>query len=299
MGWRTVIVNTHSKLTYKSNHLIFKDASRTEMIHLSEIDVLLLETTDIILSTMLIKRLVDENILVIFCDDKRLPTALLTPYYGRHDSSLQLSKQISWDEAIKADVWTTIIAQKIINQSLFLGASGFYEKSQSIMDLYHGLENYDPSNREGHAARIYFNTLFGNDFSREQDNNINAGLDYGYTLLLSMFARELVVTGCMTQFGLKHSNQFNQFNFASDIMEPFRPLIDQIVYENRSASFVQIKRHLFSIFSNTYQYNGKEMYLTNIVSDYTKKVVKSLNNQGKGVPSLGYELSVYANVAYV
>ncbi|GAA5348394.1 type II CRISPR-associated endonuclease Cas1 [Streptococcus uberis] len=284
MGWRTVIVNTHSKLTYKSNHLIFKDASRTEMIHLSEIDVLLLETTDIILSTMLIKRLVDENILVIFCDDKRLPTALLTPYYGRHDSSLQLSKQISWDEAIKADVWTTIIAQKIINQSLFLGASGFYEKSQSIMDLYHGLENYDPSNREGHAARIYFNTLFGNDFSREQDNNINAGLDYGYTLLLSMFARELVVTGCMTQFGLKHSNQFNQFNFASDIMEPFRPLIDQIVYENRSASFVQIKRHLFSIFSNTYHYNGKEMYLTNIVSDYTKKVVKSLNNQGKGVP---------------
>lgn len=284
MGWRTVIVNTHSKLTYKSNHLIFKDASRTEMIHLSEIDVLLMETTDIVLSTMLIKRLVDENILVIFCDDKRLPTALLTPYYGRHDSSLQLSKQISWDEAIKADVWTTIIAQKIINQSLFLGASGFYEKSQSIMDLYHGLENYDPSNREGHAARIYFNTLFGNDFSREQDNNINAGLDYGYTLLLSMFARELVVTGCMTQFGLKHSNQFNQFNFASDIMEPFRPLIDQIVYENRSASFVQIKRHLFSIFSNTYQYNGKEMYLTNIVSDYTKKVVKSLNNQGKGVP---------------
>lgn len=284
MGWRTVIVNTHSKLTYKSNHLIFKDASRTEMIHLSEIDVLLLETTDIVFSTMLIKRLVDENILVIFCDDKRLPTALLTPYYGRHDSSLQLSKQISWDEAIKADVWTTIIAQKIINQSLFLGASGFYEKSQSIMDLYHGLENYDPSNREGHAARIYFNTLFGNDFSREQDNNINAGLDYGYTLLLSMFARELVVTGCMTQFGLKHSNQFNQFNFASDIMEPFRPLIDQIVYENRSASFVQIKRHLFSIFSNTYQYNGKEMYLTNIVSDYTKKVVKSLNNQGKGVP---------------
>ncbi|MFI3615376.1 type II CRISPR-associated endonuclease Cas1 [Streptococcus uberis] len=284
MGWRTVIVNTHSKLTYKSNHLIFKDASRTEMIHLSEIDVLLLETTDIVLSTMLIKRLVDENILVIFCDDKRLPTALLTPYYGRHDSSLQLSKQISWDEAIKADVWTTIIAQKIINQSLFLGASGFYEKSQSIMDLYHGLENYDPSNREGHAARIYFNTLFGHDFSREQDNNINAGLDYGYTLLLSMFARELVVTGCMTQFGLKHSNQFNQFNFASDIMEPFRPLIDQIVYENRSASFVQIKRHLFSIFSNTYHYNGKEMYLTNIVSDYTKKVVKSLNNQGKGVP---------------
>lgn len=79
-GWRTVVVNTHSKLSYKNNHLIFKDAYKTELIHLSEIDILLLETTDIVLSTMLVKRLVDENVLVIFCDDKRLPTAMLMPF---------------------------------------------------------------------------------------------------------------------------------------------------------------------------------------------------------------------------
>ncbi|HEL2071570.1 TPA: type II CRISPR-associated endonuclease Cas1 [Streptococcus suis] len=284
MGWRTVIVNTHSKLSYKNNHLIFKDATRTEMIHLSEVDILLLETTDIVLSTMLIKRLVDENILVIFCDDKRLPTAHLMPYYARHDSSLQLSKQIDWEEAVKAEVWTHIISQKILNQSIYLSACGFIEKSQSVMNLYHSLELFDPSNREGHSARIYFNTLFGNDFNRELDNDINASLDYGYTLLLSMFAREVVLSGCMTQLGLKHANQFNQFNLASDIMEPFRPIIDQIVYENRNHSFVKIKRELFTIFSDTFQYNNKEMYLTNIVSDYTKKVIKALNNNGKGVP---------------
>ena len=284
MGWRTVVVNTHSKLSYKNNHLIFKDATRTEMIHLSEVDILLLETTDIVLSTMLIKRLVDENILVIFCDDKRLPTAHLMPYYARHDSSLQLSRQIDWEEAVKAEVWTHIISQKILNQSIYLSACGFIEKSQSIMNLYQSLELFDPSNREGHSARIYFNTLFGNDFNRELDNDINASLDYGYTLLLSMFAREVVLSGCMTQFGLKHANQFNQFNLASDIMEPFRPIIDQIVYENRNHSFVKIKRELFTIFSDTFQYNNKEMYLTNIVSDYTKKVIKALNNKGKGVP---------------
>lgn len=284
MGWRTVVVNTHSKLSYKNNHLIFKDATRTEMIHLSEVDILLLETTDIVLSTMLIKRLVDENILVIFCDDKRIPTAHLMPYYARHDSSLQLSRQIDWEETVKAEVWTHIISQKILNQSIYLSACGFIEKSQSIMNLYQSLELFDPSNREGHSARIYFNTLFGNDFNRELDNDINASLDYGYTLLLSMFAREVVLSGCMTQFGLKHANQFNQFNFASDIMEPFRPIIDQIVYENRNHSFVKIKRELFSIFSDTFQYNNKEMYLTNIVSDYTKKVIKALNNKGKGVP---------------
>ncbi|MBP2621099.1 type II CRISPR-associated endonuclease Cas1 [Streptococcus panodentis] len=284
MGWRTVVVNTHSKLSYKNNHLIFKDASRTELIHLSEVDILLLETTDIVLSTMLIKRLVDENVLVIFCDDKRLPTAFLMPYYARHDSSLQLSKQVSWSEEVKAEVWTNIIAQKILNQAIYLGDCNFLEKSQSIIDLYNGLELFDPSNREGHAARIYFNTLFGNDFSREQDNDINAALDYGYTLILSMFAREIVLSGCMTQFGLKHANQFNQFNLASDIMEPFRPIIDQIVYENRDSSFVKIKKELFAIFSDTFIYNGKEMYLSNIVSDYTKKIIKALNQSGKGVP---------------
>lgn len=284
MGWRTVVVNTHSKLSYKNNHLIFKDATRTEMIHLSEVDILLLETTDIVLSTMLIKRLVDENILVIFCDDKRLPTAHLMPYYARHDSSLQLSRQIDWEEAVKAEVWTHIISQKILNQSIYLSACGFIEKSQSVMNLYHSLELFDPSNREGHSARIYFNTLFSKDFNRELDNDINASLDYGYTLLLSMFAREVVLSGCMTQFGLKHANQFNQFNLASDLMEPFRPIIDQIVYENRNHSFVKIKRELFTIFSDTFQYNNKEMYLTNIVSDYTKKVIKALNNKGKGVP---------------
>lgn len=284
MGWRTVVVNTHSKLSYKNNHLIFKDASRTELIHLSEVDILLLETTDIVLSTMLIKRLVDENILVIFCDDKRLPTAYLMPYYGRHDSSLQLSRQIAWDEDTKAQVWTTIIAQKILNQAFYLGSCSFLEKSQSIIDLYHGLDLFDPSNREGHAARIYFNTLFGNDFSREQENDVNAALDYGYTLILSMFAREIVLSGCMTQFGLKHANQFNQFNLASDIMEPFRPIIDRIVYENRNSSFIKIKRELFTIFSDTFHYNGKDMYLSNIVSDYTKKVIQALNQPEKGVP---------------
>ncbi|MBS6243619.1 MULTISPECIES: type II CRISPR-associated endonuclease Cas1 [Streptococcus] len=284
MGWRTVVVNTHSKLSYKNNHLIFKDASRTELIHLSEVDILLLETTDIVLSTMLIKRLVDENILVIFCDDKRLPTAYLMPYYGRHDSSLQLSRQITWNEDTKAQVWTSIIAQKILNQAFYLGSCGFLEKSQSVIDLYHGLDLFDPSNREGHAARIYFNTLFGNDFSREQDNDVNAALDYGYTLILSMFAREIVLSGCMTQFGLKHANQFNQFNLASDIMEPFRPIIDRIVYENRSSSFVKIKRELFTVFSDTFHYNDKDMYLSNIVSDYTKKVIQALNQPEKGVP---------------
>ena len=102
--------------------------------------------------------------------------------------------------------------------------------------------------------------LFGNDFTREQENDINAGLNYGYTLLLSIFARELVQTGCFTQLGLKHANQFNDFNLASDLMEPFRPLVDQIIYENRKEAFPIMKRKLFALFMNTYMYKKNKCF---------------------------------------
>ncbi|HFK6339139.1 TPA: type II CRISPR-associated endonuclease Cas1 [Listeria monocytogenes] len=284
MGWRTVVVNSHSKLSYKNQHLVFKSAYQHEMIHLSEIDVLILKTTDITLTTMLINCLVAENILILFCDDKRLPIGKVLPFYGRHDSSLQLSKQLGWDSELKSEVWTEIISQKILNQSTFLSMLNYDEKADSLIKLHETLEIFDPTNREGHAARIYFNQLFGNDFTREQENDINSGLNYGYTLLLSIFARELVKSGCMTQFGLKHSNQFNDFNFASDIMEPFRPLVDQIVYEKRNEDFQVIKRSLFELFNKQFDYNDQHMFLTNIASDYTKKIVKVLNEEREGVP---------------
>ena len=284
MGWRTIVVNSHSKLAYKNNHLVYKNSTQSEMIHLSEIDVLLLETTDILITTMLIKRLVEENILILFCDDKRLPIGKLLPFYGRHDSSLQLGRQINWTLERKGIVWTEIISQKILNQRQHLVDLEYQEKAEALMTLHNGLEIFDPSNREGHAARIYFNTLFGNDFSRDSENSINAGLNYGYTLLLSIFAREIVKSGCMTQFGLKHANQFNDFNLASDLMEPFRPIVDRIVYEYRDADFRVIKRALFDLFTNKYLYNSKEMFLTNIASDYTKKIIKVLNEETERIP---------------
>lgn len=188
MGWRTVVVNSHSKLSYKNQHLVFKTAYQQEMIHLSEIDVLILETTDITLTTMLINCLVAENILILFCDDKRLPIGKMLPFYGRHDSSLQLTKQLEWNAELKAAVWTEIISQKILNQSTYLSMLNYDEKASSLINLHETLAVFDPTNREGHAARIYFNQLFGNDFTREQENDINSGLNYGYTLLLSVFA---------------------------------------------------------------------------------------------------------------
>lgn len=284
MGWRVVIVNAHSKLSYQNHHLIFKSSTKSEMIHLSEIDVLICETTDISITTMLLKKIADENILTIFCDEKRLPSSQLLPFYGRHDSSLQLSRQITWQEAKKSDVWTAIIAQKIINQANHLTQLTFDKSAAALHRLLEALEPFDPSNREGHSARIYFNQLFGNDFTRDDNSDINAGLDYGYTLIMSVFAREIVKMGCLTQLGLKHANQFNDFNLASDIMEPFRIIVDQIIYEHRHLKFGEMKRELFDMFARQYVYNNQEMFLTNIASDYTKRVIAMMNGETAQMP---------------
>ncbi|MDR1782414.1 MAG: type II CRISPR-associated endonuclease Cas1 [Bacilli bacterium] len=284
MGFRTIIINKHCKLSYKNNHLLYKSAFETEAIHLQEIDILILETTDISLSTMLIKRLIDENVLIIFCDDKRLPICKMTAYYGRHDSSLQINKQINWNEDLKANIWTEIISQKIVNQATFLNKIGMHNKSESLLTLKDKLAILDPTNREGHAARIYFNTLFGNDFTRELDCDINAALNYGYQIILSIFAREIVKCGCLSQLGLKHSNQFNDFNLASDLMEPFRILVDMIVYHNKDCTFNHIKVLLFNLFVDTFTYENKSMYLTNIINSYVRKIIDNLNENINDIP---------------
>ena len=284
MGFRTIVVNEHSKLSYKNNHLIFKSATTTELIHLTEIDTLILETTDIAITSMLIAKLTEYNVLTIFCDSKRLPITKLMPYYGRHDTSLQIKKQLDWTIARKSDVWLKLLYQKICNQRQLLRDFEFDEQARAITKLLNNLELDDPSNREAHAARISFNTLFGKDFSREQDNDVNASLNYGYTLLMSVFAREIVKCGCLTQLGVGHVNQFNDFNFASDLMEPFRVLVDEIVYRNKDKEFPVVKRDLFKLFTRTYSYENAEMYLNNIVRKYTRQMIDYLHEENKKAP---------------
>jgi CRISPR-associated endonuclease Cas1 subtype II len=284
MAFRVVIVNNHSKLSYKNNNLIYKSESQTEVVPISEIDLLIMETTDIAITTALISKLVESNVAVIFCDAKRLPVAQLMPYYGKHDSSLQIQKQMGWSKSKKIQAWTEILRQKICNQSLLLKHHYFEEKAETLSRFSEEIKDSDLSNREGHSARIFFNTLYGNSFSRDILNDINAGLDYGYTLLMSIFAREIVKCGCLTQIGINHISQFNPFNLASDLMEPFRVIADVIVHENRSKEFPLIKRRLYEMFSRTYSYGGAKMYLTNIVQHYTKQTLDYMHEMAPHMP---------------
>lgn len=227
MSWRTVVISSSAKLDYQMGYLIVRNQDVVK-IHISEISILIIETTSVSLTSALLCELTKKKIKVIFCDEKRNPSSELIPYYGSHDTSMKVRKQIAWSDDIKTSVWTEIVAEKIRKQAENLDKWNKSE-SQMLYEYISQIEFGDATNREEHAAKVYFNALFGLDFTRSSENSINAALNYGYSLLLSCCARETALNGYITQLGLFHDNIFNQFNLASDLMEPFRPIVDDIV----------------------------------------------------------------------
>ena len=188
----------------------------------------------------------------------------------------KIKEQIAWNEENKKLAWTRIVYEKILRQSKLLR---LLEK-----DGYDKLENYllelefdDASNREGHAAKVYFSSLFGKDFYRDNKDPINAALDYGYSLILSSVNKEVITAGFLTQLGISHCNEFNEYNLSCDLMEPFRPLIDEIVYKMNLKGFSRTDKYkLLEIFNLQVSLDGAKYYLPNAISDYVKSALKCI-----------------------
>ena len=290
MTWRTVVIENKAKLSYKNDYLIVR-GEKIKTIHLSEISTIIIDNTAVTLTSYLVSELLDRKIKLVFCDHQRNPQGEVLPYYGCHNSSKKIQEQLNWDSQYSGIIWTRIIYEKIMNQANLL--------KEIESDRYKLLYNYldqltilDETNREGHSAKIYFNTLFGMDFSREQDNDINIMLNYGYSILLSQFNKEIVANGCLTQLGIKHKNEFNPFNLSSDLMEPFRPIVDRLVYELREHTFNgNTKLQLLQLLNKKVVINDSSQYLPNAISIYVKSVIEALKNKDMNlIKFVEYEL---------
>ena len=276
MSWRVVVISKRAKLDYQLGYLVVRNESVTK-IHLGEISTLLIESTAVSITTSLLAELTKKKIKVIFCDEKRNPSSELVGYYGSHDTSSKVRNQIQWSRNSKDTVWTEIVTEKIRKQKKLLEYQG--KEESKLLDSYlQEIKWNDETNREGHAAKVYFNALFGLDFTRTTDCPVNAALNYGYSIILSAFTREITANGYITQLGLFHDNMFNQFNLASDLMEPFRVLVDKEVLEMKFEEFaVDEKRRLVNILNHEVVIDGKVQYVNNAVKIYCKSVFDALN----------------------
>lgn len=293
MSWRTVVVASSAKLDYQMGYLVIRKEEITK-IHLSEISILIIENTAVALTAALLCELTKKKIKVVFCDEKRNPSSELIPYYGSHDTSAKIRKQITWSEQAKKAVWTEIVSEKIKQQAEHLE---IYSKPEASM-LYsyiHEITFGDETNREGHAAKVYFNALFGKDFTRTEDNSINAALNYGYGIILSCFTREIVANGYLTQLGVFHDNMFNQFNLASDLMEPFRPIVDRVVVRLNPQQFEHDEKgEILRLLENEVVIANRKEYVNNAIAIYTRSVFEALNdNDASLIKFYRIEQSIY------
>lgn len=278
MSWRTVVVTGNAKLDYKMDYLVVRKAEAITRIFIGEIGMLIIESTAVSLTTMLLSELIKHKIKVVFCDEKHNPQSELMPYYGSHDTSAKVRTQIQWTQEVKENIWTEIVTEKIKQQGEHLQEYQLNMPANMLKQYIEEIELGDKTNREGHAAKVYFNALFGLDFSRSKDCAINAALNYGYGILLSCFNREVIANGYITQLGLFHNNMFNTFNLSSDLMEPFRILVDRIVMKNKPEKFeTEEKMDFVYMLEDEVMIDGKHQYVSNAIKIYCKSIFDALN----------------------
>ena len=277
MSWRTVVIASRCKLDYKMGFIVVR-AEETKKIFLDEIAVLLIENPAVSLTGCLLEALVEKKIRVVFCDANRTPNSELVPYYNSYDCSRKIKIQINWSDDVKGAVWSDIVAEKIRKQADFLSDLGKTEEVSLLRSYLSQIELCDATNREGHAAKVYFNALFGKDFTRSEENIINASLNYGYSIILSAFNREIVAQGYLTQLGIFHDNMFNHFNLSCDLMEPFRILVDRKVFALKPVDFTSGEKHiLLDILNDTVVINKTRQTVLNAVKYYCRSVFDALN----------------------
>lgn len=276
-GWRIIVVTGKGKLDLRYNSISIRRDNRTDFIHIGEVNTLILETTTISITAALMCELIKQKVKVIFCDEKSNPHFELLPFYGSHDCSAKIKEQIAWTDFLKESLWTVIVTEKIENQMKLLKKLN-KEEYRILEEYLSQIEHNDNTNREGHSAKIYFSALFGNNFSRNKENSLNAFLNYGYQLLLSAFNKEIVANGYLTQIGLFHKNMFNYYNLSSDLMEPFRVIVDELAYKENPQKFEKDeKRKLQNILNLKFRINNVNHYLSDIIKIYTKSIFDALS----------------------
>ena len=276
-GWRVIVVTGRGKLDLRYNSISIRRDNGTDFIHIGEVNTLILETTTISITAALMCELIKQKVKVIFCDEKSNPHFELLPFYGSHDCSAKIKEQITWTDFLKESLWTVIVTEKIENQMKLLKKLN-KEEYRILEEYLSQIEHNDNTNREGHSAKIYFSALFGNNFSRNKENSLNAFLNYGYQLLLSTFNKEIVANGYLTQIGLFHKNMFNYYNLSSDLMEPFRVIVDELAYKENPQKFEKDeKRKLQNILNLKFRINNVNHYLSDIIKIYTKSIFDALS----------------------
>lgn len=291
MAYRIVRVSSRCKLETQLNYLVCRGDKEVRIL-LDEISVLIVENTQVCLTASLVSELLSHKTRIVFCDNSHNPQGEVAPYEGCFDASSKLRTQLAWSRERMDFVWKHIVEAKIKNQLACLLRRRPNESSR--IDLLRSyLDSVDPgdrSNREGQAARTYFAALFGEDFTRgDPFDSRNSYLNYGYSVLLSLFNREIAALGYSNLLGIHHAGPNNPFNLGCDFVEPFRPFLDDFVASSKLDPD-NFKNDILSCFTLECSCGGRTMIIQNAVNSWCLSVLSALNGDSfKDLIDIGFK----------
>lgn len=284
MSWRVVYIEKSDYLKLYLDNLKVVREDTEILIPLSDIHTIIVDNQQTVVTARLLNKLAEYHILLVFCDEKHLPNIYALAPHSHHQASRVLERQVQWSPEMKGLMWQKIIQIKINNQASILT---HLRKDSASIETLHRLSDEvnfsDDTNREGHAAKLYFKTLFGNSFVRDRDSfdGINSGLNYGYIVLRSTVARTIVAYGLQPSFGIGHYNQYNAFNLADDLIEPFRPVIDlwiSIMCQEDTYLDLKTKQKIVHLISNNKLLIGNQKQtILNAIELLVQSFIKGMN----------------------
>lgn len=288
IAWRTLIVQAHNTLNLRDEQIVFKSENGEEVIPVEQIREILIMTDAGSISFPLLIRLSELNTKVVFCDRKKNPVSEINPYFSHFEAAGRLMDQAAWTKRKKEAIWRKIVKMKISQQICLL--QNLDLKVPPVMkEYYKQVQNDDVTNREAAASKVFFNALFGRDFRRFAADDINAGLNYGYTILCSAFNRTVTMMGYSTALGIHHCNRQNPYNFSCDLMEPFRPFVDRIVYHNKNFALDgDYRLKLISLLCSECVYEGKSMDMVTAIEMYVRDIAKGMDTPRYHLGEIGF-----------
>lgn len=259
----------------------------TGSIPIEDIGVVVLDNRQITITSMLLSALLDNNVAIVSCDGKSMPTGLMLPLYGNTLQSERFAEQIGASLPLKKQLWQQTIEAKIWNQAAVLSAATG-EVARNMYAWSGSVKSGDANNIEGRAAAYYWRNIFPEipffvrDRNEAPPNNL---LNYGYAILRAVVARALVAAGLIPTLGIHHHNRYNAYCLADDIMEPYRPYVDNIVVDiiksgDTAPSLTkEYKTRLLQIPILDVAIDGKRSPLMIAVSSTATSLVKCFNGE--------------------
>lgn len=222
---------------------------------IEDIGVVVIESEQVTLTSYLISELLENKIAIITCNDKHMPSGLMLPLVGNTEQSERYGAQITASLPLRKQLWQQTVAMKIKNQAAVLRQVNDTEIG-NMLAWSTQVKSGDSENLEGRAAAYYWKNIFGENSGfvrRQEGDEPNELLNYGYSILRAIIARSIVASGLIPTLGIHHSNKYNAYCLADDIMEPYRPYVDLMVvdllktYKFSPGISPETKRYLLSI----------------------------------------------------